>query len=271
MVFRISLFCVLLFATAPALQAQVEKYNPYAPVVEEPPIRADGKINWPAYFKAARMEEKYNSFFQSGSCVGTGKRVTGKLAANKVDVNSLPRITLQSQAVTTMHGVVAAVAQDGKPVDVFTHPKGVSQVTVTGEIPASAVVAGLVVRFQGAVDSHAKGVEPIGALEVISNTPDLKPIEVKADHEQTILGRVEKHQRGQLVVNVGVGSLRKLTFSLPETTPVNVNGSTLDLVGPGDVLEAEGPVYSGENGDRSLFAEKLTVHKGLRKNTKEVN
>jgi hypothetical protein len=81
-----------------------------------------------------------------------------------------------------------------------------------------------------------------------------------------ILGIVERNQRNTLVVNVGVGKLRKLTFTLPGDTSVSVHGSSLDLVDAGDLMEAEGPLYTGDNGERSLFAEKLTVKKATTPN-----
>lgn len=264
-----SLACLVTLLTTQVALAQVEKFNPYAPVVEEPPIRADGKLNWPSYFKTARMEEKYRGFFETGSCVGTGKRVVSKLADNKVDVNTLPRIKLQSQALGVAPGVVRVVDAQGKLADLFIHPKGVSQIEIIGDIPTTAVAAGMIVRFSGAVDRHAHGLGPIESLEVISNSPDLKPIEVIADAQQTILGMVERHQREQLVVNAGVGHLRKLTLSLPTNTPVKVRGKTFELIGAGDEIEAEGPLFSGENGDRSLFAEKMFVTKKLPKESSQ--
>lgn len=259
--YRSLLASMLLVSLTAVVHAQVEKFNPYAPVVDEPALREDGTLKWPTYFRANGMELKYQGYFQSGSCVGTGKRVNAILAANKVDINKLARMKLQAQAVGVGPGAMTAVDQDRKPVSLFIHPKGVSQIEVTGEITAAQVVPGMIVRFAGAVDKHAQGLAPLSELEVISSTPDLKPVQVMKEKEQTIVGKVEKHQRGQIVVNVGVGSLRNLTFTLPADARVEVNGKTLDLIGAGDTLEAEGPIYTGGSGERSVFAEKLIVRK----------
>ncbi|WP_254508876.1 hypothetical protein [Anatilimnocola floriformis] len=252
-------FC--LHAFTQVLQAQTAPYNPYAPVQEDPPIGKDGKINWPPYFRSAKMEQKYQGFFQAGSCVGTGKRVTGKLAANQVDTNALPRVTLDSQIVQVAPGSLGAVSTQGAKLNLVIHPKGVSQVEVLGEMLVQQVVPGMIARFQGAVDESAKGAKPIESLEIISLTPDLEPIAVEPERDQTILGKVIRHQHLQFVVNVGTGKMRQLTFLLPEQARVSVQGKTLDLVAPGDVAHAEGLLYTGLEGEKVLFAEKLVVRK----------
>jgi hypothetical protein len=258
---RSLLLCVCFLTLANLLQAQTEKYNPYAPVVEEPPISEDGKINWPKFFKSTSMEERFQGYFATGSCVGTNMRIVDKLEANKVDVNKLPRTTLQSVVFGVKPGMIATADKQGAKINLLIHPKGVSKVEVSGEVAAEQVAPGMIVRFRGAVDSHAKGIDPINSLEVISLTADLKPTTMRADHVQMIVGKVERHSKTQLVVNTGAGTLRKLTFVLPNETQVYVNGSTLDLAGLGDSIEAEGPIYSAETGLKSLFAEKLTVKK----------
>jgi hypothetical protein len=264
MLMRTLLSLVCLPVLALSLQAQTERYNPYAPVMEEPPIK-DGKINWPTYYRSARMEQKYQGFFQTGSCVGTGKRVTGKLQNNQVDTNALPRTTIDSQVVTVQPGSLGTLAAQGARVELVIHPRGVSQIEVSGEMLAQQVAPGMIVRFEGSVDNSAHGVKPLEALQVISPSAELKPAAVTADTEQSILAKVIRHNRTQLVVDTGAGKMHQLTFLLPEQTPVSVEGRTLDLVAPGDTAHAEGLLYTGDNGERVVFAEKLVVRKAVRR------
>ena len=264
MLLRTLLFVFCLQALALSFQPQslqAQAYNPYAPVMEDPPIGKDGKINWPAYYRSSAMEQKFQGYFEQGSCVGTNKRINAQLAANKVDTNALPRITVDMQVVRVTAGSLSAVNSQGAKMELVVHPKGVSKIEVTGDIQVQQVVPGMIARFKGAVDDTAKGTKEISALEITSLSPDLKPIAVEADREQTILGKVIKHSHRQFVVNVGTGKLKQLTFMLPEKTPVAVDGKTLDLVGIGDTAHAEGLVYTGEKGEQVLFTEKLVVRK----------
>src|SRR5687768_6480695 len=97
------LFAVLCTAT---LFAQAERYDPYATVKEDPPISADGKINWPPFFKDAAKESRFQGYFATGSCVGTNMRIVDMLKANKVDVNALPQTSVTTQSVLVEHGTI---------------------------------------------------------------------------------------------------------------------------------------------------------------------
>ena len=54
---------LLVLLTAPAF-AQRVPYDPYAKQKEEDlaPVRADGKLNWPAYFKSKATEDRFQSY-----------------------------------------------------------------------------------------------------------------------------------------------------------------------------------------------------------------
>ena len=256
---RSFLSLLLAFLCIAPLFAQGEKYDPYAVVKEDPPITADGKINWPPYFKSAATEDRFQGYFATGSCVGTNMRIVNKLKDNKLDVNAFPAVNISLQVSGIQAGALGIDAT-GQTFGILTHPKGVSKIEVSGQIPAESVVAGMFVRFQGKVDDHAQGVTPIENLEVFTPTADTKPIEVVAGKLQTIVGRVERRKNEMLRVNVGNGKLRLLTFKLPDDANVQVNGQSLDLVAAGDEVSVEGKIYTTGN-VRTVFGEKLVVKK----------
>ena len=55
--------------------AQLAPYNPYAKTDEDlSPVKADGKLNWPAFFKDKAMEDRFQGYFKIGACVKESRR-----------------------------------------------------------------------------------------------------------------------------------------------------------------------------------------------------
>ncbi|MEO8496272.1 MAG: hypothetical protein ABI614_14475, partial [Planctomycetota bacterium] len=151
--------CVFLLLLCPvSAQAQTRPYNPYAPTEEfAAPVTADGKLNWPPFFKSATMEGKYQSYFQMGSCVGTKAAVTEKLRLNKVDINELAETSLSGVAVGAAPGIVTIRGVNGEPIRIVMHPAGVSKVSVTGTMTRNQLRPGMLVRLLDSVDEHGVG------------------------------------------------------------------------------------------------------------------
>lgn len=245
------------------LFGQFDLYDPYAKVKEEPPIREDGTIVWPTFFRDAAMEAKYQQMFRDGSCTGTRQATVAMLNGNKVDVNKLPASTMSARVVAMRNGLLAAVDAQGKSVMIALHPRGVTRVDVLGDIPATQLTKGLSVRFTTKVDAEGHGVEPLDMIEVYTRGPKDKPREVQADRVQAIEGEITQVHQNRIQIRVNAGKLRGLKFELAETARVVVDAHSPQLIGQGDELKVVGHEYAGEGSvaSRTIFADSIIATK----------
>ncbi len=259
-------FCLLgllCLAWCSPAAAQLDNYNPYAQSEEVPAVSEDGTINWPPFFKSAKMEARFQAYFLNGSCKGTKMAINNKLNANKVDVNHLPKISIQGKAVKLLPGIVGVIEASGKTALVVTHPLGVSHVSVSGSISPEVIRPGLALRFIGKVDETGRGVDVIDSLEIVTLSEQIQPLAVTPDRVQTIVGKVTKRHGNLLRLVVDAGELKSLSILISPDAKAVVNGSSLDLLSLGDEVAVEGHVYSGQGSaaDRTIFADDLAATK----------
>ncbi len=248
--------------------AQRVPYDPYAKQKEEDlaPIRPDGKLNWPAFFKSKALEDRLQVYFAQGSCTGSNKRIVNYLEANKVDVNGLPEESLLGIAAKVSGGTVTMAAQGAVPVTVVTHPAGVSKVSISGKLNPAELRPGMLVKFSGRVNDHGKGMKPIESLEVFTPDAKFKWKAIISDRQQNIAATVVKAEGSMLQVQVPTGRIRKLTFQVKENPEIIVTGSTLDLISTGDEISTKGHVYvsgAGAGGVPVVFASEVIVKKAF--------
>ena len=258
----------LIVALTTSTLAQRPAYNPYAKQTEEDlaPVRPDGKLNWPAFFKSKAMEDRFQVYFAQGSCTGSNKRIVNYLEANKVDVNALPEESLLGVAAKVNGGTIAMASENGIPLTVVTHPAGVSKVTITGKLNPAELRPGMLVKFSGRVNDSGKGVKPIESLEVFTPDAKFKWKAVVTDRQQNIAATVLKAEGSLLQVQVPAGRVRKLTFQVKESPEIIVTGSTLDLISAGDEISTKGHIYlsgEGAGGVPVVFASEVIVKKAF--------
>ncbi|MFN0020159.1 MAG: hypothetical protein ACKVP0_18010 [Pirellulaceae bacterium] len=258
---------LIVLLTAPAI-AQRVPYDPYAKQKEEDlaPLRPDGTLNWPAFFKSKAMEVRFQGYFAQGTCTGSNKRIVNYLEANKVDVNALPEESLLGLAAKSEGGMLAMASQDGVPMTVVTHPAGVSKVNISGKMNPADLRPGMLVKFSGRVNDHGKGMKPIENLEVFTPDAKFKWKEIISDRQQNIAATVVKATGSMLQVQVPTGRIRKLTFQVKENPEIIVTGSTLDLVSAGDEVSTKGRIYlsgQGAGGNPVVFASEVIVKKAF--------
>ena len=249
--------------TAP-LMAQVAPYNPYAASQEEvlPAVAADGTLHWPAFFKSAKMELAYQRLWNLGACRGTNMRIQVPVEQNKMSIDKMPEGTITGEVTLVSAGAVMLKQTDGKLTRLVTHPEGVSRVNVTGDVPATMLKPGMIVRFMAKVDEHGVGAEPIVVLDVISIEKAFTPAEVKADTLQTITAKVVSLKGERLQLKAGAGALRKLSFQLDENAKAHVMTREIEYTSVGDTVTAKGHIYSGAEDEHWVFASDVTVLKG---------
>lgn len=258
--------CVIAFlCSSIAANAQFEKYNPYAQPEElEAPVTADGKVNWPKFFKSAALKTKFDGYFQIGACRGTNPVINERLRNNEVDINTLPSTTVEGVAVGTQSGAIEMQDQSGNLFALVTHPAGVSHVNVTGRMPVAHLQRGMIVQFQASVDEHGVGLEPLTSMDVLSAGVDFTPKPVETGRRQMVIGTISRILNSdRLQVTVQPGKLHRLTFQLEDGITINVNAHQPELVAVGDLIKAEGHVYTppGDNGSKTIFTDKLDVTK----------
>lgn len=243
---RYAYLLVLALWPAAAL-AQVEPYNPYAPSMDErlPPVAANGKLNWPTFFKSARTEAKYRALFLSGSCVGTKQTTNAMLRENKVDVNELPETTVSGIVQKVQPGIVLLRDSAGQTCALVLHPANVTKVHVAGTLPATSLRPGLVVRLLARIDATGRGTEPLESLEIIGDEANLSAPPVETNHLQTIVGVVTRAKPNYLQLQVSAGKLHRLSFVLAEAATVSVDADSLKTIAVGAAVQAKGHVYSG--------------------------
>lgn len=254
---------ILVLAAMPQLLLAAEPYDPYAPSMDAmlPPVAADGKLNWPAFFKSAATERRFQSYFATGSCTGTNKNIVNMLQDNKVVVNSLPEASLQGLAVKTVGGVLLMVDSHGEPCALVSHPAKVTKVRVEGTISPAAIRPGMVVQFLARVDGSGRGKDPIDEISVVNGNPSIKPVEVQGNKLQIIVGTVTRVTKNIVQLQVASGHIRRLTFPLAEKLVVNVDANSLDVVLPGSEVTVTGHIYEGPGSmaKKTVFASEIAV------------
>ena len=255
--------------------AQVVPYNPYADSQDQtPPVLPDGTIHWGTFYKSAAMQKAYERLWNLGACRNTNKAITIPVENNRLKIDSLPQSTFRGvvKAVTggNSGGMVAFVQTpaDGSPAleqVALLHPAGVSRVDVSGTAHPAFLAPGMTVRFQATVDGKGRAREPIAVVHVVAPAGDAKPVAVTADREELIVGRVVSLRRGTLSVRVDAGRIRRLTLPLADDAEVRVAGGQVALASPGDAIEIEGRLWTGEGalGDGSVFADRVTIVKAV--------
>lgn len=248
-----------------AAQAQFEKYNPYAqPEILEPVITPDGKVNWPKFYKSASLKNKFDGYFQIGACAGTNPRINDLLHRNEVDINGLPKTTIEGVVIGNQAGSVQMRDANGRLFALVVHPAGVSHVNVTGTMPPNQLRIGMIVRFSGKVDGQGTGLEPLSAIDVLSAGVDVEPESVEPHQMQTVTGTISRVlPNDRMQVTVRPGKLHRLTLTLADDVTINVNAHLPELVAMGDHVMAEGHVYTppGNNPSTTLFTDKIDVIK----------
>jgi hypothetical protein len=260
-------FLSLVFCLSLASGAFAQAFNPYAAVVEEPPVREDGKLNWPKFFKSAALHNRFQTYFAMGSCVGTRKEINDMLANNELSVNALPEGKIEGRTLSADANTLTMVGPDGNPTTIVTHPAGVSKVSVTGQMHVLELQPGMLVRALAKVNANGICLEKLEALEVVTPGPGVKtePKAVEANKLQAIIGTIVKLHDDKLTLKITTGRIRKVIFTVDGNTQVDVNASSLALAGPGDKVEASGHLYKSEGKDakQTVFAAEVTVVKRM--------
>jgi hypothetical protein len=275
-----SISVVLLGVTACAwldgiAEAQLTPYNPYADSQEsQPPVAADGTLNWGSFYKSAAMQKSYERLWNMGACRGNSKSITIPVERNKLAINTLPEVTFSGRvrgtAGTSRGGLIAfaeggAVDDSEAPVIVAQlHPAGVTHLQIGGPMPLAALHPGMTVRLRAQVDDKGRATAPVRAIDVVSPPDGFVPDAVRPGAPGTIVGDVQRITDRLLVVQVAAGRLRRLSIPLSaETSVAVVDSSRLDLVSPGDSLEVTGRRWTGDGcmGAATVFASRLVVKK----------
>lgn len=256
-------------------EAQLTPYNPYAESQElQPPVAADGTLNWGSFYKSAAMQKSYERLWNMGACRGNSKSITIPVERNKLAINTLPEATFSGRvrgtAGTSRGGLIAfaeggAVDDSEAPVIVAQlHPAGVTHLQIGGPMALAALHPGMTVRLRAQVDDKGRATAPVRAIDVVSPPDGFVPDAVRPGAPGTIVGDVQRITDRLLVVQVAAGRLRRLSIPLSAETSVTVvDSSRLDLVSPGDSLEVTGRRWTGDGcmGAATVFASRLVVKK----------
>jgi hypothetical protein len=252
---------------------QAAPFNPYAEAAEAlPPISADGTIHWGTFYKSSALQQSYERLWNLGACRGTNKAITVPVAENKLVIDRLPE--------AEFHGVVRAAAghlavgwlafgeadadaMHAEPFVAHFHPAGVTRFTVSGRAPATILASGMVVRMRAEVNKQGRSKAPITAFEIVTPPAGFTPDEVRPDRIETIVGTVITFRKGVISLRVDAGKLRRLTLVLAEDAIATIDAARLDLVGPGDAIEAKGRLWTGEGamGAGTVFVSDVLVTK----------
>jgi hypothetical protein len=258
---------------APSAHAQINAYNPYADSQAHlPPVAPDGTLRWGTFYKSAAIQKAYERLWNLGACRNTNMAITVPVEMNKVAIDSLPEEDFRGVVVGThgtIHGgMIAFTLADGPHADApalvaALHPAGVSKLTVTGQLPVSALRPGLTVRVHARADRKGVVAEPLTTLEVITLPANFKPLAVEPDRMGTIVGTVMRITGGTLHMQVATGKLRRLAIPLAPDAVATIDAGQLDLVAPGDLVSLTGRVWRGEGcfGEGTVFASVVTLTK----------
>jgi hypothetical protein len=255
----------LLVSFATAAAAQVEPYNPYAPVRDDKPaVAADGKLHWPSFFKSADIQLRFQSLLAVDACQGTNKSITNPVINNRLVIDDLPESSVSGRVTAVEPGVLEIVDDAGKKHSIITHPAGVSRIAVTGDVSAAVLKPGMIVRFTGRVNSKGDGTDRIGSLDVITPGETHKWHEVQPDRVMTITASVLSVRRGMVSLKLPTGKLQRLRIILEDSAVAHLDTKDLALSSRGDKVSAKGHVYTNTTGKTSahlVFASDVTVVK----------
>jgi hypothetical protein len=226
-------------------------------------VAEDGTLHWPVFYKSAKMELSYERLWNLGACRGSNKRITIPVEQNRLSIDKMPEATITGKVTRVSTGAVLLKQADGKLTKLVTHPEGVSRVSVSGDVPATMLKPGMIVRLVAKVDEHGVGTEPIEVLDVISIDAGFVPPEVKANTVQTITAKVVRLYGQQLQLRAGAGGLRRLSFQLGEQALAHVMTRDIGYASVGDTLTAKGHTYSGSAAEHWVFASDVTVLKEM--------
>jgi hypothetical protein len=238
--------------------------SPYSPTDLGPPVGPDGKLNWPTFFKSQKFELYYQHLWMTGSCRGTNPDITVPATQNRMDVDSMPEGTVSGRVVRVGLGSLELRSDNGLVVTVLTHPAGVSRVGVKGDVPAFALQPGMVVQLEGSVNERGDGQETLASLDVVSVPADYEYPAIEPGVPRTITAKVVALRKQQLQLQVDAGSIRKLRFQLDSAAIARVDGKDLALAAAGDLVTAQGHLYSSLDGKKQrnfVFASDVTVEK----------
>ena len=235
---------------------QVAPYNPYADAHEAlPPVAADGTIHWGTFYTSAQVQQAYERLWNLGACRGSNRAITVPVAENKLVIDRLPETEfkgiVRATAGQTAGGMVAFVEQadtasPAEPLVAQFHPADVTRFRVTGRAPASLLAVGMVVRLRAEVNARGRGTEPVAEFEIVTPPADFRPDAVRPDRVDTIVGTVVSLRKGVVGLRVDAGTLRRLTLQLSPDAVATIDAARLDLVGPGDSIEAKGRLWTGD-------------------------
>ena len=270
---RITALAVCLALCAAALTRADEPYNPYADnEILSAPLAADGTIRWGTFYKSAAMQKTYERLWELGACRNTNKAITIPVQENKLVVDRLPESdfngVVRGTAGTLAGGMVAFVDRGADPAHAAPlvaqlHPAGVSQVRVVGSVPVAVVGSGMTVRIRATADERGRIAEPVSALEIVTPPADFIPDDVRPGYLDEIVGTVQQRRNNVVTLRIPTGRIRRLTLTLAEDAEATIDASRLDLVAPGDTIEARGRLWSGDGamGAGTVFASQITVTK----------
>lgn len=270
---RATVLAVCLACCAAASVRADAPFNPYADnEALLAPLTPEGTIRWGTFYKSAALQKTYERLWELGACRNTNKAITIPVQENKLVIDRLPEAdfngVVRGTAGTLAGGMVAFVDRGADPAQATPfvaqlHPAGVSQVRVVGRVPVSVVGAGMTVRFRATVDQRGRIDEPVRAIEIVTPPAGYAPDEVRPGQFGEIVGTVLQQRHGVVTVRVAAGRLRRIILTLADDAEATVDAARLDLVAPGDTLEASGRLWSGDGsmGAGTIFASRITVTK----------
>lgn len=264
---------LVIVAWASAACAQVDPYNPYAEAhAAPPPLAADGTIHWGTFYKSAKLQQAYERLWNLGACRGSNKAITVPVAENKLVIDRLPEAEFKG----TVRGVVGHVAGGvvafdetsstegrGEPLIAQFHPAGVTRFKVVGQVPASVLVPGMVVRLRAEVDGKGRGVHPVSKLEIVTPPEGFVPDAVRPNQIDTIVGTIVSIRKGIMGLRVDAGTLRRVTLQVDPEAVAMLDAARLDLVASGDEIEVKGRLWTGDGamGAGTIFVSDVVVAK----------
>lgn len=98
---------------------------------------------------------------------------------------------------------------------------------------------------------------------MITPTANKKSYAIEANRLQTILGTLLSLDAKHVRLVVSAGKLHRITLPRANDFKVVVDGSSLDLVSPGDEVVVKGHIYSGKGSieERTIFGSEISVTK----------
>ena len=264
---------LVIAAWASTACGQADPYNPYAEAhAAPPPLAADGTIHWGTFYKSAKIQQAYERLWNLGACRGSNKAITVPVAENKLVIDRLPEAEfkgiVRGVVGKVAGGVVAfdensATAGRGEPLIAQLHPAGVTRFKVVGQVPASVLVPGMVVRLRAEVDGKGRGVQPVAKLEIVTPPAGFVPDAVRPDQVDTIVGTVVSIRKGIMSLRVDAGTLRRITLEVDPAAIATIDAARLDLVASGDEIEVKGRLWTGDGalGAGTIFVSDVVVAK----------